>query len=70
MASSKDLDAVQLRRMAELGGLKLPADRAEALLPLATALLKSCEKLEALDIDAKGGAGALAPWGGLAGDGQ
>jgi hypothetical protein len=65
MASSKDLDAVLLRRCAELGGLKLPAGRAEALLPLAKALLKSCEKLEPLDIKAKGGAGPLAPWGGL-----
>jgi hypothetical protein len=65
MASSKDLDAALLRRCAELGGLTLPADRAEALLPLAKALLKSCEKLEPLDLTAKGGAGALAPWGGL-----
>ena len=65
MASSKDLDAVLLRRAAELGGLRLPADRAEALLPLAKALLQACEKLEPLDIDAKGGAGPLAPWGGL-----
>ena len=65
MASSKDLDAVLLRRMAELGGLNLPADRAEKLLPLANALLKSCEKLEILDLEAKGGAGSLAPWGGL-----
>jgi hypothetical protein len=65
MASSKDLDAGLLRRMAELGGLKLPADRAEKLLPLAKALLKSCEKLETLDLEAKGGAGSLAPWGGL-----
>lgn len=63
--ASKVLDADQLRRMAELGGLKLPADRAEKLLPLAKALLKSCEKLEALDLEAKGGAGSLAPWGGL-----
>ena len=54
-----------LRRAAELGGLRLPADRAEALLPLAKALLQACEKLEPLDIDAKGGAGPLAPWGGL-----
>jgi hypothetical protein len=51
--------------MAALGGLKLPARRAKALLPLAKALLASCEKLEALEIEAKGGAGALAPWGGL-----
>ena len=65
MASSKDLDAALLRRMAELGGLKLPANRAERLLPLAKALLKSCEKLEALDLEAKGGAGSFAPWGGL-----
>ncbi len=65
MASSKDLDAAQLRRMAALGGLKLPAKRAEALLPLAKALLRSCEKLEELDLEARGGAGALAPWGGL-----
>jgi hypothetical protein len=34
-------------------------------LPLAKALLKSCEKLEPLDLKAKGGAGPLAPWGGL-----
>jgi len=65
MASSKDLDAVLLRRAAELGGLKLPRDRAEALLPLARALLQACEKLEPLDINAKGGAGSLSPWGGL-----
>jgi hypothetical protein len=65
MAASKNLDVDLLRRMAELGGLKLPARRAEKLLPLAKALLKSCEKLEALDLEAKGGAGSLAPWGGL-----
>jgi hypothetical protein len=65
MASSKNLDVDLLRRAAELGGLKLPAKRAEKLLPLAKALLKSCEKLEALDLEAKGGAGSLAPWGGL-----
>jgi hypothetical protein len=65
MASSKDLDAALLRRMAELGGLKLPAERAQTLLPLAKALLASCEKLEPLDLSAKGGAGPLAPWGGL-----
>ncbi len=65
MASSKNLDAALLRRAAELGGLNLPVDRSEALLPLAKALLKSCEKLEPLDLSAKGGAGPLAPWGGL-----
>ena len=65
MAASKNLDVELLRRTAELGGLKLPAKRAEKLLPLAKALLKSCEKLEALDLEAKGGAGSLAPWGGL-----
>lgn len=70
MASSKDLDVELLRRMAELGGLSLPEKRAETLLPLAKALLKSCEKLEALDLAAKGGAGALSPWGGLAWSGQ
>jgi hypothetical protein len=70
MASSKNLDVELLRRTTELGGLNLPADRAEALLPLAKALLKSCEKLEALDLSAKGGAGALSPWGGLAWSGK
>jgi hypothetical protein len=65
MASSKSLDVEQLRRMAELGGLSLPEKRAETLLPLAKALLRSCEKLEALDLSARGGAGALSPWGGL-----
>jgi hypothetical protein len=65
MASSKDMDAALLRRAAELGGLKLPAERAEKLLPLAKALLQACEKLEPLDLAAKGGAGPLAPWGGL-----
>ena len=65
MASAKDMDTELLCRMAELGGLKLPADRAETLLPLAQSLLKACEKLEALDLSAKGGAGPLAPWGGL-----
>jgi hypothetical protein len=65
MASSKNLDVELLRRMAELGGLRLPERRAKTLLPLAKALLRSCEKLETLDLSAKGGAGALSPWGGL-----
>jgi hypothetical protein len=65
MASSREMDAALLRRIAELGGLNLPADRAETLLALAKALLKSCEKLEPLELSAKGGAGALSPWGGL-----
>jgi hypothetical protein len=59
MASAKDMDAELLRRMAGLGGLKLPADRAQTLLPLVQSLLKACERLEALDLSAKGGAGSL-----------
>jgi hypothetical protein len=63
--SSKELDAGQLRRCVKLGGLEISEERAVKLLPLATALLNGCQRLEALDLSAKGGAGALSPWGGV-----
>jgi hypothetical protein len=64
-SSPKELDAEQLRRCVSLGGLEISDERAAKLLPLANALLKGCERLEALDLSAKGGCGALSPWGGV-----
>ena len=65
MASPKEIDAEQLRRLVSLGGLELSHERAIKLLPLANALLKGCARLEALEFSAKGGRGALPPWGGI-----
>ena len=70
MASSpKDFDVEQLRVCVRLGGLEISEERAARLLPLAKALLKGCRNLEALELTAKGGAGALEPWGGVTWDG-
>lgn len=44
-----DLDADTLARLARLGGLDLPPDRAAALLPLYKALMASCYRLGAVD---------------------
>jgi len=65
MASPKEIDAEQLRRLVSLGGLELSHERAFKLLPLASALLKGCAHLETLEFSAKGGSGALPPWGGI-----
>jgi len=64
-SSPEELDAEQLRRCVSLGGLEISDERAAKLLPLVNALLKGCKRLEALDLSAKGGCGALSPWGGL-----
>ena len=64
-SSPKELDAEQLRRYVSLGGLEISDERAVKLLPLANALLKGCARLETLDLSAKGGSGALSPWGGV-----
>ena len=70
MASSpKELDVEQLRVCVRLGGLEISKERAAKLLPLARALLKGCRSLEALDLTATGGAGALAGLGGELGSG-
>jgi hypothetical protein len=61
----RELDAEQLRRCASLGGLEISLERAVKLLPLANALLKGCVRLEVLDLSARGGSGALPPWGGI-----
>ncbi len=63
--SWEELDADQLRRCVKLGGLEISQARAVKLVALATALLKGCQRLEALDLSAKGGCGALGPWGGV-----
>jgi hypothetical protein len=49
--STAGLDAAALRRVARLGGLELPEDRAAALLPLYSALMSSCDRLAAVDPD-------------------
>ena len=61
-ASPIKLDAETLRRCVRLGGLDITQERAEKLLPLMKALLAGCDRLETLDLAAKGGAGALGPW--------
>ena len=52
-----DIDAETLRRMLRTGGLKVTAERASAILPVALALLKGCDRLAALDIEGAGGSG-------------
>ena len=49
--STEGLDAAGLRRVARLGGLDLPEDRAAALLPLYAALMSSCDRLAKVDPD-------------------
>jgi hypothetical protein len=49
--STAGLDAAGLSRVAKLGGLDLPADRAAALLPLYAALMSSCDRLVKVDPD-------------------
>lgn len=49
--STASLDATGLRKVARLGGLDLPEDRAAALLPLYSALMSSCDRLEKVDPD-------------------
>ena len=61
MSSPEELDAAQLRRYVSLGGLEISDERAAKLLPLAKVLLKGCAQLEALDLSARGGSGALPP---------
>ena len=46
-----------LRRCLRLGGLEVDRDRAEAVLPLARALLAGCDRLAALDLAVPGGSG-------------
>jgi len=52
-----DLDEILLRRLVRVGGLDLDSERARALLPLASALLASCNRLAALDLATGGGCG-------------
>jgi hypothetical protein len=47
--STEGLDAANLRRVARLGGLDLPEERAAALLPLYAALMSSCDRLVRVD---------------------
>jgi hypothetical protein len=47
--STEGLDADGLRRVARLGGLELPEERAAALLPLYSALMSSCDRLSKVD---------------------
>ena len=49
--STAGLDAAALCRVARLGGLDLPEDRAAALLPLYSALMSSCDRLVKVDPD-------------------
>ena len=57
-----DIDAETLRRMLRAGGLEVTAARASAILPVALALLKGCDRLAALEIEGTGGSGiARAP---------
>ena len=61
-SSPDDIDAETLRRMLRAGGLEVTAERARAILPVALALLKGCDRLAALDIEGGGGSGiAQAP---------
>jgi hypothetical protein len=52
-----DIDAETLRRMLRAGGLEVTAERASAILPVALALLKGCDRLASLDIEGTGGSG-------------
>jgi hypothetical protein len=48
--------------MLRAGGLEVTAERARAILPVALALLKGCDRLASLDIEGSGGSGiAQAP---------
>jgi hypothetical protein len=49
--STAGVDTAGLRRVARLGGLDLPEDRAAALLPLYSALMSSCDRLVKVDPD-------------------
>ena len=51
------IDAETLRRMRRASGLVVTAERARAILPVALALLKGCDRLAALDIEGTGGSG-------------
>jgi hypothetical protein len=57
MHSANDIDAETLRRLLRAGGLAVSEERAAEILPLALALLKGCERLAALDVEAPGGSG-------------
>jgi hypothetical protein len=47
--STQGLDGASLRRVARLGGLDMPEERAAALLPLYSALMSSCDRLVKVD---------------------
>jgi hypothetical protein len=49
--STAGLDAADLHKVARLGGLDIPEDRAAALLPLYSAVMSSCDRLVAIDPD-------------------
>jgi hypothetical protein len=55
--AATDLDETLLRRLLRVGGLDVTSERARALLPLASALLASCDRLAALDLATGGGCG-------------
>ena len=60
--SPDDIDAETLRGMLRAAGLEVTAERARAILPVALALLKGCDRLASLDIEGSGGSGiAQAP---------
>ena len=52
-----DLDETLLRRLLRVGGLDVDSERARALLPLASVLLASCDRLAALEFAIGGGCG-------------
>jgi hypothetical protein len=62
MGSPIDIDAETLRRLLRAGGLEVAPDRAAAILPVALALLRGCDRLAALGLEGPGGSGiARAP---------
>jgi hypothetical protein len=52
-----ELDENALRCLLRAGGLAVSGERARSLLPLASALLASCDRLAALDLAIGGGCG-------------
>ena len=56
-SSPDDIDAETLHRMLRAGGLEVTAERARAILPVALALLKGCDRLASFEIEGSGGSG-------------
>jgi hypothetical protein len=54
------LDAPLLRQLLQVGGLVVSAERALAVLPVASALLAGCDRLATLDLAGEGGCGPAA----------